>query len=84
MNSETIQLAGSLDQATAMNVAQALNAVKGVNKVAMSTADARVTIDFNEHATSLQELSSVLQRAGFIVKKAARHSSGSCCGSCGG
>ena len=82
MKSEILQLAGTLDEAAAMNVAQVLNTVKGVNKVAISTAGASVDINFNEDVTSSQELRAILQQAGFAVKKAA-HGEGMCCGSCG-
>lgn len=83
MKSEILQLAGTLDEATAMNVAQVLNTVNGVNKVAISTAGASVDINFNEDQTSLQELRAVLHQAGFAVKKAAHGEGGMCCGSCG-
>ncbi|HJV72826.1 MAG TPA: copper chaperone [Noviherbaspirillum sp.] len=82
MKSEILQLAGTLDEATAMNVAQVLNTVKGVNKVAISTAGASVDINFNEDITSSQELRAVLHQAGFAVKKA-HGEGGMCCGSCG-
>ena len=84
MKSETLQLVGTLDETTAMNVARVLNTVDGVSKVAFSTAAASVNVDFDEHVTSRQELSTALHRSGFGVKKAAHGEEGSCCGSCGG
>ena len=84
MKSETLQLVGTLDETTSTNVTRLLSTVNGVNKVAFSTATGSVNVDFNEGVTSRQELSTVLQRSGFGVKKAAHGEDGSCCGSCGG
>jgi copper chaperone CopZ len=83
MKSETLQLAGTLDEGTALNVAHLLNAVKGVSKVVISTASKSVDIDFDDDVTSTQELSTLLQQAGFGLKKAAHGEGGMCCGSCG-
>jgi copper chaperone CopZ len=83
MKSETLQLSGTLDEASAMNVAQVLNSVKGVSKVAIATASNSVSIDFDDDITSAQELRSKLDQAGFGVKKAGHGSEGMCCGSCG-
>lgn len=84
MKSETLQLSGALDEAAAMHVARALNAAQGVNKVAIATASASVTIEFDDKVTSPQELRMVLQQAGIGVKKPAHGAAGMCCGSCGG
>jgi copper chaperone CopZ len=84
MKSETLQLSGTLDEASAINVARVLNTINGVSKVAIATASSSVDIDFNEDITSTQELRTLLQRAGFGVKKAAHGEGGMCCGSCGG
>ncbi len=83
MKSETLQLSGTLDEATAMNVARVLNTINGVSKVAIATASNSVNIDFDDDVTSVQELRSKLDQAGFGVKKAAHGSEGMCCGSCG-
>lgn len=83
MKSETLQLSGTLDEAVAMNLARALNAVSGVSKVAIATASASVTVDYDDEATSPQELRAALQQAGFGVKRA-HGEAGMCCGSCGG
>lgn len=84
MKSETLELAGELDEAHAMELARALKTVNGVRKIAISTEAASVDIDFDGDVTSTQELRVVLQRAGFGLKKAAHGEQGSCCGSCGG
>jgi copper chaperone CopZ len=84
MKSETLQLSGTLDEASAINVARVLNTINGVSKVAIATASSSVDIDFNEDINSTQELRTMLQQAGFGVKKAAHGEGGMCCGSCGG
>lgn len=83
MKSEILQLSGALNEASAINVAQALNGVKGVSKVAIATASASVAVDFDDGITSAQELRAILQQAGFGLKKA-HGEQGMCCGSCGG
>ncbi|MDQ9171142.1 copper chaperone [Oxalobacteraceae bacterium R-40] len=83
MKSETLQLLGALDEAAALNVARVLNAVNGVSKVVIATASGSVNVDFNNDATSKQELRAVLQRAGFSLKPV-HGEGGSCCGGCGG
>lgn len=83
MKTETLQLAGIVDEATAMNVARVLTTVNGVSKVAISTTSKSVAVDFDENVVSKRDLSAFLEQAGLGVKKAA-HESGSCCGGCGG
>lgn len=84
MKSETLSLAGALDEGGALIVARVLNAVKGVSKVGIETAAAKINIDFDEDVTSLQELRTTLQQAGVTLKKVAHGEEGMCCGSCGG
>lgn len=83
MKSETLQLLGTLDEASAMNAAQALKGISGVSKVSISTANASIDVDFDDEITSTQELRRSLQQAGFALKRPA-HAEGMCCGSCGG
>ncbi|HJV52464.1 MAG TPA: cation transporter [Noviherbaspirillum sp.] len=83
MKSETLQLPGALDEAAAMNVARVLDAVQGVSKITISTANASVTVDFDEAVTSSQALRAALQQAGIGIKKPAHGEAGMCCGSCG-
>lgn len=84
MKTETLELAGPLQQEQAMNIAQALKAVEGVSRVAISTTSGRVTIDFEDGATSIQELGNIVQQAGQRVRKEGHAERGMCCGSCGG
>ena len=84
MKSETLQLSGKLDHASAVNVARFLRDIKGVSKVAITTANASVSVDFDDGITSAQELRAKLQRAGIRVNSPAHAEAGMCCGSCGG
>ena len=83
MKSETLPLIGAVDEARAMEIARVLNAVNGVSKIAISTSDSSVSIDFNDDVTSVQELRTTLQKAGFGKAKPAHGEEGMCCGSCG-
>lgn len=84
MKSETLQLLGGMDEASAMTAARALNAVSGVSKVGISTASASINVDFDDEVTSVQELRRALQQVGFALKRPAHAEAGMCCGSCGG
>lgn len=84
MKTESLQFLGSLDEAVAHAVARTLTEVGGVAKVSCSTSERIVAVQFDEDETSLQELATVLNRAGFPVRKPAHGSHGSCCGGCGG
>lgn len=83
MKSETLQLLGGMDDASAMTAAKALNGISGVSKVAIVTASASINVDFDDEVTSVQELRRALQQAGFALKRPA-HAEGMCCGGCGG
>lgn len=84
MKTETLQFLGSLDEGTALAVARALTAVGGVARVSVSTTARSIAIDFDETATSAQELGVVLNRAGYPVRKPGHDRAASCCGGCGG
>ncbi len=81
---ETLKLASTLDEATAIQAAQVLNSVKGVRKLNFLTANASLIIDFDDDLTSLQELRTVLTKAGIKPGGQAHGSPGNCCGGCGG
>lgn len=83
MKSETLQFSGTLDEAAAMSIARILNAVDGVQKVAIATATASVDINFDEDVTSVQELHAALQKAGVGMSTRGHKEAGMCCGSCG-
>ncbi|QAU33131.1 hypothetical protein [Janthinobacterium sp. 17J80-10] len=84
MKSETLTLASPLNEAGALQAAQLLNSMSGVSKVAITTAAGAIDVAFDENLTSVQELRTVLQKAGLRVKPLAHGEAGMCCGSCGG
>ena len=83
MKTETLQLAGTIDEAVAMNVARVLDAINGVSRVAIITSTGSVNVDFDDGLTSTRELRAALDQAGFRLKSA-HGSAGVCCGGCGG
>jgi len=83
MKTETLTFANALDEASAVEAARVLNAIKGVHKAAITTKTASIEISFDEDVTSLQEVRFALQNAGIGVKRAAHGAEGMCCGSCG-
>ena len=80
MKSETLQLLAPLTNTTSTEVVSLLNAVKGVSE-AIATGSS-LNIRFDQDVTSTQELSTILQRAGFDVQKPVHGEDGVCCGSC--
>lgn len=84
MKAETLQLSSALDESRAQVIASVLNTVGGVNKVAISTATGAVEVAYDENITSMQEIRTVLQKAGLAAKRAEHGEEGMCCGSCGG
>lgn len=84
MKSETLQLSRALDESSALAIAQILNALNGVSKVAITTTTSAVDISFDENITSMQELRTALKKSGFGTKSIVHGEEGMCCGSCGG
>jgi copper chaperone CopZ len=82
MKSETLSLSAAVTQANIADIERALGALQGVNRVAVAIAANAVKVDFDDDATSLAELRTVLKKAGFETKKPA-YETGMCCGSCG-
>ena len=80
MKSETLQLLAQLTDTTSGKVVNLLNAVKGVSEAIVTGSS--LNVRFDQDVTSTQELSTVLQRAGFDVKKPVHGEDGVCCGSC--
>lgn len=83
MKTETLQLAGTMDEAVAMDVARVLDAVQGVTKVAIITSTGSIKVDFDEDMTSLRNLRIALDQGGFRLKSM-HGEAGVCCGGCGG
>ena len=69
------------DQASALAVPQALEAVAGVETVHLTLATGRARVGYNEAVASPEQLHLAVAGAGFAVAPAA---SGGCCGGCGG
>jgi copper chaperone CopZ len=84
MQTETMKLNGMTGEACADKINSALLAIKGVNEVTISLAGSRAAVQFDEDQTSLQELRTVLVRAGYGVETVEKKAAGACCGGCGG
>lgn len=84
MQTETMKLNGMTGEACAEKINSALLAIKGVNDVTISLAGSKAAVQFDEGLTSLQELQTVLVRAGYGVEAVEKKATGSCCGGCGG
>lgn len=86
MQTEILKVLGMNDEACAEKIARALEAVDGVNKVHVSLAGKRATIQFDERLASSEQLHAALLQAGYDMEAApptAGNRSG-CCGGCGG
>ena len=81
MQTATLTITAMQNEAIAIRVAQALEAVTGVDSVHITLAHARARVGFNEHIASLTQLRSAVTAAGFVVADAP---AGGCCGGCGG
>lgn len=81
MQTATLTIPAMQNEAIAIRVAQALEAVTGVDSVHITLAHARARVGFNEHIASLTQLRSAVTAAGFVVADAP---AGGCCGGCGG
>ncbi|NMM36960.1 MAG: heavy-metal-associated domain-containing protein [Glaciimonas sp.] len=86
MRSETLKLTGTTTQVRADSVIRKLQSVKGVSGVVVVLENSEVNIQFDDQATSAQELQNVLVQAGYATSpdKLRHGENGSCCGSCGG
>ncbi len=81
MQTATLTIPAMQNEAIAIQVAKALEAVGGVESVHITLAQARARVGFNENAVSSTQLRSAVTAAGFVVADAP---SGGCCGGCGG
>ena len=86
MNTEVLKLNGVTTEAGAEVVMRTLKEIAGVNDVNVSVAGARATVHFDHDLTSLQELQTVLARAGYALDttKSEQVKKSGCCGGCGG
>ena len=81
MQTATLTIPAMQNEAIAIQVAQALETVTGVDSVHITLAHARARVGFDEHIASLTQLRSAVTAAGFVVADAP---AGGCCGGCGG
>lgn len=82
MQTATLTIPAMQNEAIAIAVAKALEAVAGVDRVHITLAHTRARIGFDEGLATSGDLRAAVESAGFVVDDApARHS---CCGGCGG
>lgn len=82
MQTATLTIPAMHNEAIAIEVARALEAVNGVDTVHITLAHARARIGFNEQLATPLDLRAAVETAGFVVDDApAKHG---CCGGCGG
>ncbi len=82
MQTETFKIAGMTCGGCTDKVTRALQAVAGVGDVQVSLSNGEATVQFDERATSLAQLKTVVQEAGYGVDAAAAEKpkgKGGCC-----
>lgn len=84
MQTATFTIPAMQDQASAIAVAQALEAIAGVDKVHLTIATRRARVAFSEGLATPEQLHGAVAAAGFAVETGAGHAAGGCCGGCGG
>ena len=84
MKAETLRLSSALDESGAREIAHVLNTLSGVSKIAITTSTGAIEIAYDENVTSMQEVRTVLEKAGLATKRREHGEEGMCCGSCGG
>lgn len=82
MQTTTFTIPAMQSEAIAIQVAQALEAVPGVDRVHITLSHARAHVGFNGQLASPPVLKAAVQSAGFMVEEEAAQRS--CCGGCGG
>lgn len=83
METTTITIPAMQNEAVALAVAKALEAVAGVDSVHITLAHTRARVGFNEALASPLDLRAAVETAGFVVATAPARQGG-CCGGCGG
>lgn len=85
MQTEILRLTGLIDAAGEENIANALDAIDGVDDFNISLAGSSVTVRYDERLTSSKQFQEALTQAGYGINQAqSAHANGGCCGSCGG
>jgi copper chaperone CopZ len=81
MQTASLTIPAMQTEAIAIEVAKALEAVAGVDKVHITLAHTLARVGFDETRASHDVLREAVTGAGFVVAAAP---SGGCCGGCGG
>lgn len=81
MQTATLTIPAMQNEAIAIEVAKALEAVNGFDSVHITLAHTRARVAFDESVATPVQLKSAVTAAGFIVAEAP---AGGCCGGCGG
>ncbi|PWF41772.1 heavy-metal-associated domain-containing protein [Massilia glaciei] len=81
MQTATLTIPAMQNEAIAIEVAKALETVRGVESVHVTLAHNRARVGFDENLASPTQLRSAVNAAGFVVADAP---ASGCCGGCGG
>jgi len=86
MQAKIMKVRGMSGDACADKISDALLAIKGVGDVTVSLAGEKVSVQFDEEQTSLQELQAALVRHNYGIEAVfpEKERVTSCCGGCGG
>lgn len=82
MMSETLKLATALSKDNATQLTHLLQSVQGFTSAAFVPAQNQIQITYDEDRTSLQELETVIDQAGYELVREQRRSDAGCCGGC--
>ena len=85
MQTEILRLIGLTNDAGAEQIANALDAIDGIDDFNISIAGGSVTVRYDERLTTSRQFQQALIEAGYGINQAqSAHANGGCCGSCGG
>ncbi|WP_057293595.1 heavy-metal-associated domain-containing protein [Noviherbaspirillum sp. Root189] len=83
MMSQTLQLANALNKDNAAQLTRTLESIRGLSSIAFAPATNRIHVTFDEDHTSLQELVTAINKAGYEIDREQRgKTEGGCCGGC--
>jgi copper chaperone CopZ len=82
METTTLTIPAMQNEAVALAVARALEAVAGVDSVHITVAHARARVGFNQVLATPGDLRAAVETAGFVVSDTPARQG--CCGGCGG
>ena len=81
MQTASLIIPAMKSEAIAIQVAKALEAIEGVDRVHITLAQSLARVGFDETRATQVALRDAVNEAGFVVAEAP---SGGCCGGCGG